>query len=573
MLTLPHTLGAPRKRALALEEAAEPSHPPSPKRILTTLEASDEEGTLCYYPALYFVCPLASRLVLNALICVFSIPPLVNEVECIPENCWGILRSINPHYKTVFLTSKDEGAMAGYLLGRHSECDIRFDLKQISNRHCLIYRELRKKSLQRVEEECVYIEDLSSNGTFVNGKRLGRNKRHELHSGDEVQLAVYNKNKEKWFDDRFYIFQLPPRNTGAEDENLFAHNFELLDHLGDGNFASVKLAKHRKSGTLHAVKIIDKNRFVGKAKVSSALQQEIGILMGIHHVHGVFNEERYLYIILELAKGGELFDYIVGKRKLTEAETQHIFLQLFHAIKYLHDRSIAHRDLKPENVLFADKERLHVKISDFGLAKLVGEHSFMATLCGTPNYVAPEVLKPTSVRRYHKEVDMWSLGVILYICLCGFPPFNEEMAPPSLNVQIQTGKYDFPSPYWDCISFQAKDLVTRLLTVEPDKRLTIDEALAHPWLYMPLQDDIPYTLPFNPLPFDEYYEPGLHRSQTAAPSSDRLPASLSWEEDCRLLNRQLFGDDDNLWTTKCNESPRCTKSEKEPDSTATTSEN
>ncbi|KAL1918089.1 uncharacterized protein VTP21DRAFT_3355 [Calcarisporiella thermophila] len=447
---------------------------------------------------------------------------LHHDHECADEDVWGVLRSINPQYETIYLTRKngEDGVSTGYLLGRHAECDIKFNLKQISNRHCLIYPEHRKAFQDNNEEACVYIEDMSSNGTYINGKKLGRNKRHQLRSGDEIQLAVHNEKKEEWFDDRFFVFQLPCRCSAVGDDNSFSRHYELIKHLGEGNFASVKLAKHRETGSLHAVKIIDKYKFAGKSKMTAALQQEVGILMGIHHpciiqVYGVFDEERYLFIILELARGGELFDYIISKRKLSEPEVRHIFFQLFHALKYLHDRGIAHRDLKPENVLFADKDLLHVKISDFGLAKLVGENSFMATLCGTPNYVAPEVLSPNNVRRYHKEVDMWSLGVMLYICLCGFPPFSEDLAPPALHVQILKGMYDMPSPYWDNISKEAKDLVRKLLTVSPSKRITVEEALEHPWMKMSMHSvNIP-----PPTEFLEGLYKAFPRSETVVMSN------------------------------------------------------
>jgi len=150
-----------------------------------------------------------------------------------------------------------------------------------------------------------------------------------------------------------------------------------------------------------------------------------------------------------------------------------------------HDRNIVHRDIKPENILLADKN-LTVKLADFGLAKIIGEESFTTTLCGTPSYVAPEILQPSSRRRYTRAVDIWSLGVVLYICLCGFPPFSDELYTPenpySLAQQILGGRYDFPSPYWDSVGDPALELIDRMLTVDPDERITIDECLEHPWL-------------------------------------------------------------------------------------------
>lgn len=144
-----------------------------------------------------------------------------------------------------------------------------------------------------------------------------------------------------------------------------------------------------------------------------------------------------------------------------------------------------HRDIKPENILLVDKD-LHVKLADFGLAKIIGEESFTTTLCGTPSYVAPEILADNRHRKYTKAVDIWSLGVVLYICLCGFPPFSDELYskdfPYSLSQQIKMAKFDYPSPYWDSVGDPALDLIDSMLVVDPEKRFTIDQCLAHPWM-------------------------------------------------------------------------------------------
>jgi len=149
-----------------------------------------------------------------------------------------------------------------------------------------------------------------------------------------------------------------------------------------------------------------------------------------------------------------------------------------------HERNIVHRDIKPENILLIDKD-LNVKLADFGLAKIIGEESFTTTLCGTPSYVAPEILEQTNHRRYTRAVDVWSLGVVLYICLCGFPPFSDELYsstnPYNLSQQIKQGRFDYPSPYWDSVGDEALDLIDRMLTVDVEKRITIDECLEHPW--------------------------------------------------------------------------------------------
>jgi len=180
-----------------------------------------------------------------------------------------------------------------------------------------------------------------------------------------------------------------------------------------------------------------------------------------------------------------LFNYIIRHQKLTEPQTRRIFKQLLDGLKYLHDRNIVHRDIKPENILLTDRN-LGVKLADFGLAKIIGEDSFTTSLCGTPSYVAPEILESTPNREYDRAVDIWSLGVVLYICLCGFPPFSDELYSPenpyTLSQQIKSARYDFPSPYWDSVDDLALDLIERMLQLNPEKRITVDEALRHPWL-------------------------------------------------------------------------------------------
>ncbi|KND02797.1 CAMK protein kinase [Spizellomyces punctatus DAOM BR117] len=425
--------------------------------------------------------------------------PAVNEEEESPS-VWGVLRSLNPDYDDFLLSkalaSHEQNSAApsraGYLLGRHLECDIRFTNPQISNRHCLIYKENCWNDHLNCMEECVFIEDLSTNGTFINGKHLGRNKQYRLQHGDEIQLAISDpqKTNREPFDDRFYMFQLPRRMRKSHASGDSIHDKYLITKsIGSGNFATVKLAVDRETGEKVAIKVVLKSRIRAKPKFIENLRQEIAILMGLRHpnivsINGVYDEAQYVYIVLELVQGGELFDAIVEHRKFSESVARKVMFQLFSALKYLHDRGITHRDLKPENILLVSRDLadLRIKISDFGLAKLAGEDSFYGTLCGTPNYVAPEVLAPSTGRAYTKAVDLWSCGVILYICLCGFPPFSEELSPPGMPDQIRQGIYKFQSPWWDRVSPEAIDLIKGLLTVDPEKRLTVDQALDHPWM-------------------------------------------------------------------------------------------
>ncbi|KAI0908932.1 SMAD/FHA protein kinase [Ustulina deusta] len=367
--------------------------------------------------------------------------------------------------------SKTKGVLSGgYLIGRHPECDVVVDDPVVSNRHCLIFTE------NKGDDAIAVMEDLSSNGTFVNEAIVGRNQRRELQEQDEI--AVMDKAR--------FIFRYPRSRTSSD----FLQQYTLLERLGKGHFAEVFLCVEKSTGQRYAVKIFTKHPGMEERSKMEGLQQEIAVLMGVSHpnvlcLKDTFNEKNAVYLVLELAPEGELFNHIVLKQKLSEDETRKLFLQLFQGIKYLHDRNIVHRDIKPENILLVDKD-VHVKLADFGLAKIIGEESFTTTLCGTPSYVAPEILAEGRHRKYTKAVDIWSLGVVLYICLCGFPPFSDELYsrdfPYTLSQQIKSGRFDYPSPYWDSVGDPALDLIDHMLMVEPKRRFTVDQCLQHPWL-------------------------------------------------------------------------------------------
>jgi len=193
----------------------------------------------------------------------------------------------------------------------------------------------------------------------------------------------------------------------------------------------------------------------------------------------IIDTKNCLFIVTELVTGGELFDKIVELGQYSEKDAALLVGKMVSAIAYLHDKGIVHRDLKPENLLLKDNENIsEVKIADFGLSKIVNASMMMQTACGTPGYVAPEVLNATG---YVKEVDMWSIGVITYILLCGFPPFYNENLP-ELFEQIMKADYDFPEDYWKDISETAKDFIRKLLVVDTSKRMSGKTALQHPWL-------------------------------------------------------------------------------------------
>ncbi|KAH6660088.1 kinase-like domain-containing protein [Truncatella angustata] len=429
-------------------------------------------------------------------------------------------------------SSKAKGIPSGgYLIGRHPECDVIIDDPVISNRHCLLFTEHKGNDTTAV------LEDLSSNGTFVNEALVGRNQRRELQDQDEI--AVMDKGR--------FIFRYPRSRMSS----AFLHQYTLLERLGKGHFAEVFLCVEKSSGTKYAVKIFTKHPGMEEKSKIEGLQQEIAVLMGVSHpnilcLHDTFNEKNAVYLVLELASEGELFNHIVMKQKFNEDEARKLFIQLFQGIKYLHDRNIVHRDIKPENILVVDKE-MHVKLADFGLAKIIGEESFTTTLCGTPSYVAPEILAEGRHRKYTNAVDIWSLGVVLYIVLCGFPPFSDELYakefPYTLSQQIKSGRFDYPSPYWDSVGDPALDLIDHMLVVEPGKRYTVDQCLEHPWVTqkMPNLNDSTDGL-VDGVGGLAVAKRGIHRERTLLSSINsvnlvrKIPLSEKQQEDKGPLN-------------------------------------
>eukprot|EP00126_Sphaerothecum_destruens_P012613 Sdes_comp21613_c0_seq1m20208 len=405
---------------------------------------------------------------------------------------WGRLLPLDPSFAALNLINQS------YLLGRHPTCDHCINDPAISNRHFELYQ-VRSHSQnpldadppggERAKENSMgmptFLRDLSSNGTFLNGQKIGRGKSVIIKNNDEIALARRRKA---------YVFQdfseRENRNVHHEASGIFS-KYSISKILGNGNFAEVKLGVELDTGRRFAVKIIDKKKLFLHPSLQESLSHEVEILKSVHHpcitaIHDVFDTPLKLYIVLELVSGGELFDKIVKEGHFTEEDTKYLFFQMLQAVKYLHDKGITHRDLKPENVLLSSTvlEKCVVKITDFGLAKIVGENSFMKTVCGTPNYLAPEVISIADRRKgsYGKSVDCWSLGVILYICLCGVPPFNDESEGDTLYDQITEGNYVFDENDWNGVSEEAKDLVRKLLTVDPNLRYSVHQALAHPWL-------------------------------------------------------------------------------------------
>jgi len=258
--------------------------------------------------------------------------------------------------------------------------------------------------------------------------------------------------------------------------------YDLKEKLGSGAFSTVKMGVHKKTSEKRAVKIIDKEK-IGKEK-KEMLDREVDILKRIQHpniisVVEIFESDKYLYLIMELATGGELFDEIVKVGHYSEKDASKFVRQVTEAVAYLHTKGIVHRDLKPENLLLSSKKGdTHLKLADFGLSKVMEAAAVLETQCGTPGYVAPEVLMGNG---YDEKVDIWSIGVIMYILLCGFPPFYADNNA-KLFEKIMKGDFQFLTPYWDPISDAAKQLIKKMIVVDPAVRYTANQVLGDPWV-------------------------------------------------------------------------------------------
>jgi len=280
------------------------------------------------------------------------------------------------------------------------------------------------------------------------------------------------------------------RDSIPNQKGKLAEKYIILEKLGRGNFAIVRKVKRKFDGKLFAAKIIKKKDL--KARDMRYLHDEVRILKKLRHPNintliETIDTKNHLYLVLELLHGGELFKRIIRKRCYTEVEAAKVIRQVARACEYMHQRAVIHRDLKPENIVYLDKESTQVCVTDFGFAKFVDyEGGLMKTTCGTPGYVAPEVLKKT---KYNSKVDMWAIGVILYILLCGFPPFVDKNLNALYKI-IKLGTFSFPSPYWDNISYEAKDCVSKLLVVNPIKRLSATELLKHEWISSKCQNSV-----------------------------------------------------------------------------------
>nr|XP_014274376.1 phosphorylase b kinase gamma catalytic chain, skeletal muscle/heart isoform [Halyomorpha halys] len=295
---------------------------------------------------------------------------------------------------------------------------------------------------------------------------------------------------------------LPDKDAAKE----FYAKYEPKEILGRGVSSTVRRCIEKETGLEFAAKIID---ISVDADLLAATREEMRILKlvaghpYIIQLHDVFESSTFIFLVFELCPNGELFDYLTTVVTLSEKKTRCIMRQLLEAIQYVHSKRIVHRDLKPENILLDESN--NIKVTDFGFAHVLEENQELTELCGTPGYLAPEVLKAnmfSDAKGYGLEVDIWACGVIMYTLLVGCPPFWHRKQIVMLR-NIMEGKYSFTSPEWADISQEAKDLIAKLLVVDPTKRLSVKEALSHPFFNVILWDQEVIPLKHSLAPYSK----------------------------------------------------------------------
>ncbi|XP_075152380.1 ovarian-specific serine/threonine-protein kinase loki [Haematobia irritans] len=407
---------------------------------------------------------------------------LWSQVESQPiENViWGRLYGKNVKVKSLDLSNES------FTAGRGENNDLMLTtsdlpekiLCRISKVHFIIKRANCDLS------NPVYIEDHSRNGTFVNSERVGTNSRRILQNDDIISLSHPTY--------KAFVFKDLSPNEAMGLPKEITSNYYVSRKLGSGACGLVRLVYDRRSCKEYAMKIVKKNMLATSTNPNhltdpNRVMNEAKIMKNLNHpcvinMHDIVDKPDSVYMVLEFMKGGDLLNRIVDNKRLSEKISKLFFYQMCHAVKYLHDKGITHRDLKPDNVLLetSDEETL-LKVSDFGLSKFVQKDSVMRTLCGTPLYVAPEVLLTGGRGAYTKKVDIWSLGVVLFTCLSGTLPFSDDYGSPACE-QIKKGHFRFNHPSWKHVSQRATSLIKNMLIVDPQRRPTIDDVLQSSWL-------------------------------------------------------------------------------------------
>lgn len=402
------------------------------------------------------------------------------ESQPVDNIIWGRLYAKNLKIKSLDL-STDE-----FKVGRDETNDLCINknhmpekiLCRISKVHFQI-----KKDTEDLQSP-TYIVDKSRNGTFVNGHLIGMDKKMILKDDDVIALS------HPTYKALVYKDMTPNESKGLPKE--IRSTYYIGKKLGSGACGVVHLVYDIKTCTPYAMKHVAKNVLAEYSKPNilndpQRVMNEVNIMKNLEHpcvikMHEIVNKPDSVFMVLKFMKGGDLLNRIIRNKYLPEKTCKLFFLQICHAVKYLHAKDITHRDLKPDNILLEnDDEETLLKVSDFGLSKFVQKDSVMRTLCGTPLYVAPEVLLTGGRGSYTRKVDIWSLGVVLFTMLSGTLPFSDEYGSAATE-QIKKAKFGFRHPSWKKVSGPVKKLILEILTVDPNTRPAIDDILNSTWL-------------------------------------------------------------------------------------------
>ncbi|KAI0047899.1 Pkinase-domain-containing protein [Auriscalpium vulgare] len=371
--------------------------------------------------------------------------------------------------------------------------DIIFPSLKISFNHCRIEWNGKEGA-----ESIVTVIDLSTNGTYINERRIGKNNSAILRDSNVIAFGTPVKQN----DNEDYRFLYRDLASPVELDGVYA-KYDMSHELGAGTFATVMSAIERATGETWAVKVIHGAKMRGNdpAKIQN-FQREIAILESLDHpsicrlketFFGGKNENNDIFLVLEYIPGGDLLDYILKRNGLKEDEARKFTRQMCDALSYIHGRNITHRDLKPENILMTGDDDPDIKVADFGLAKAVDSLTMLRTMCGTPSYLAPEVVNQTNTQGYDHLVDSWSVGVIVFSMLTNSTPFLEN-ADLEIRQRIAERTIEWSSLTENNVSPAAIDFIRRLLDTDPTTRMTLTNALEHPWLAEPAARPIPRSL-------------------------------------------------------------------------------
>ncbi|KAF6716944.1 Serine/threonine-protein kinase Chk2 [Oryzias melastigma] len=401
-----------------------------------------------------------------------TLPSVPEEPEPEPQP-WGRLLPMAQGFRSHDCIADE------YLFGRDSKCSYVFG--EAEERGSQYFRTYSKRHFRIFREDShVFLEDLSNNGTFVDGLLVGKDKKLPLVNNAVLSLAEQRN--------RVFVFiDLQLDNQSSLPKGL-QEKYLLTRQIGVGVCGEVRLAFERSTCNKFAVKVINKKNFQSEGTATRNAETEIKILQRIDHpclikTKDFYQTEDSYFIVLEMMEGGELFNKVKSQQQLKESVAKLYFYQMLCAVHYLHSNGIIHRDLKPENILLSSSEDVClIKVTDFNQSRILEEAALMRTLCGTPSYLAPEVFTHANTTGYGLAVDAWSLGVLLFVCLSGYTPFHENFGNYSVSEQITRGEFTMIPKKWEHISNQAKDMVRKLLVVDPKERMSIAEALQHPWL-------------------------------------------------------------------------------------------